>query len=464
MPPVFAHGQLRLYLLALLEQRPMHGYEVITALSDRFGGTYRPSAGTIYPRLAQPRGGRPGAPHRRRPPQHLRAHRCRPPVELEDRRGELAALEQGIAETVRDRAARVRDDVRGTMSGLRAELAAAAQEARAAAPAGAPARTATPARPRTCGSPRPTPCCAASATTCGPSCAGPTPPAGSRTSPSRRCARCSTRPCRPCARRCAEGRGRTVLPVGAAVDLGAPGRLSRWRVGSLRRRPPASTAPRAAAASRSCCSTSTAPWPTPSRSSSPPTSTRSAPCSPRRSRRRRARAWIGRPLLPALLEESPEHGHELDRVYREWNLANTARLIQRYAGVPELLADLTAAGVTVRRRHVEAAGDGPARPARAWASTTSSTSSRRWRTPPPTSRHPTRCCTPPPTLGVDPADCVYVGDATVDVLAARAAGMAAVAVTWGAGERDGPRRRPHPDALVDSGRDLATYLLGRRGG
>jgi DNA-binding PadR family transcriptional regulator len=53
MPPVFAHGQLRLYLLALLEQRPMHGYEVITALSDRFGGTYRPSAGTIYPRLAQ---------------------------------------------------------------------------------------------------------------------------------------------------------------------------------------------------------------------------------------------------------------------------------------------------------------------------------------------------------------------------------------------------------------------------
>ena len=51
----------------------------------------------------------------------------------------------------------------------------------------------------------------------------------------------------------------------------------------------------------------------------------------------RARAWIGRPLLPALLEESPEHGHELDRVYREWNLANTGRLIRRYDGVPELL-------------------------------------------------------------------------------------------------------------------------------
>ena len=51
-PPVFAHGHLRLYLLSLLAERPMHGYELIQALSDRFGGTYVPSAGTIYPRLA----------------------------------------------------------------------------------------------------------------------------------------------------------------------------------------------------------------------------------------------------------------------------------------------------------------------------------------------------------------------------------------------------------------------------
>ena len=53
MPPVFAHGALRLYLLALLESGPKHGYELIKALSDRFGGTYSPSAGTIYPRLGK---------------------------------------------------------------------------------------------------------------------------------------------------------------------------------------------------------------------------------------------------------------------------------------------------------------------------------------------------------------------------------------------------------------------------
>ena len=52
-PPVFAHGSLRLYLLALLDEQPRHGYELIQALSDRFGGTYSPSAGTIYPRLSK---------------------------------------------------------------------------------------------------------------------------------------------------------------------------------------------------------------------------------------------------------------------------------------------------------------------------------------------------------------------------------------------------------------------------
>jgi pyrophosphatase PpaX len=63
------------------------------------------------------------------------------------------------------------------------------------------------------------------------------------------------------------------------------------------------------------------------------------------------------------------------------------------------------------------------------------------------------------TLGVEPADCVYVGDATVDVLAARAAGMAAVAVTWGAGER-AALVATRPDAVVDSVGDLTAYLVG----
>ena len=53
MTPVFSHGDLRLYLLNLLDEGPRHGYDIMQALSDRTGGTYTPSAGTIYPRLAK---------------------------------------------------------------------------------------------------------------------------------------------------------------------------------------------------------------------------------------------------------------------------------------------------------------------------------------------------------------------------------------------------------------------------
>ncbi|URN14420.1 PadR family transcriptional regulator [Streptomyces radiopugnans] len=44
MPPVFAHGRLRLYLLKLLDEAPRHGYEVIRLLEERFQGLYAPSA------------------------------------------------------------------------------------------------------------------------------------------------------------------------------------------------------------------------------------------------------------------------------------------------------------------------------------------------------------------------------------------------------------------------------------
>ena len=176
----------------------------------------------------------------------------------------------------------------------------------------------------------------------------------------------------------------------------------------------------------------------------------------------RARAWIGRPLLPALLEESPEHGHELDRVYREWNLANTPSLIRRYPGVPELLAQLTAAGVTCavatskRRETARLAlvGVGIDHLVDVVAGLEDTAAHK---------PAPDPLLFAAASLGVDPAHCVYVGDATVDVLAARAAGMAAVAVTWGAGEREA-LVAAGPDALVDTVADLATYLLGRRDG
>lgn len=47
----FARGDLKFALLALLEKQPMHGYEMMKALEEQSGGTYVPSAGSIYPTL-----------------------------------------------------------------------------------------------------------------------------------------------------------------------------------------------------------------------------------------------------------------------------------------------------------------------------------------------------------------------------------------------------------------------------
>ena len=42
---------LQLLILALLSEKPAHGYELIKAFSDRSGGYYHPSPGMIYPAL-----------------------------------------------------------------------------------------------------------------------------------------------------------------------------------------------------------------------------------------------------------------------------------------------------------------------------------------------------------------------------------------------------------------------------
>jgi DNA-binding PadR family transcriptional regulator len=44
-------GDVRSAILTLLGEKPMHGYEMIQELEDRSGGSWRPSAGSIYPTL-----------------------------------------------------------------------------------------------------------------------------------------------------------------------------------------------------------------------------------------------------------------------------------------------------------------------------------------------------------------------------------------------------------------------------
>ena len=46
------HGDLRFVILALIDEQPRHGYELIKELEERSGGAYRPSPGVIYPTLS----------------------------------------------------------------------------------------------------------------------------------------------------------------------------------------------------------------------------------------------------------------------------------------------------------------------------------------------------------------------------------------------------------------------------
>lgn len=127
-PAVFAHGNLRLYLLSLLNETSMHGYELMQALDERFGGTYKPSAGTIYPRLAklEAEGLVTKLKEGRRAIYAItEAGR----QELQARQSELDAIEVDVTDSVRRLADEVRASVGEAMRSLRADLASAAREA-----------------------------------------------------------------------------------------------------------------------------------------------------------------------------------------------------------------------------------------------------------------------------------------------------------------------------------------------
>ncbi|MER5180497.1 helix-turn-helix transcriptional regulator [Streptomyces sp. NPDC002896] len=136
MPPVFAHGRLRLYLLKLLDEAPRHGYEVIRLLEERFQGLYAPSAGTVYPRLAKLEA-EGLVTHTTEGGRKVYAITDAGRDELADRSGELADLELEIRESVAELAAEIRADVSGAAGDLRRDIRAAAQEARSTSRAGA---------------------------------------------------------------------------------------------------------------------------------------------------------------------------------------------------------------------------------------------------------------------------------------------------------------------------------------
>lgn len=170
------------------------------------------------------------------------------------------------------------------------------------------------------------------------------------------------------------------------------------------------------------------------------------------------KTWIGQSLYGAMKKASPENADEIFRVYTSWNVANTERLLTVYHGVPELLRELVAAGV--RMGVATSKRDEPAH----WAMQLAGIDDLL----PLLVHHdsvdehkpsPKAVLLAASKLDADPADCVYVGDAAVDVLAAHNAGMACVAVTWGAGTREAIEAAG-PTVTCDTVDELRAALLG----
>lgn len=51
--PRAGRGDVRAAILALLAESPMHGYQIIREITERSGGVWTPSPGSVYPTLQQ---------------------------------------------------------------------------------------------------------------------------------------------------------------------------------------------------------------------------------------------------------------------------------------------------------------------------------------------------------------------------------------------------------------------------
>lgn len=174
-----------------------------------------------------------------------------------------------------------------------------------------------------------------------------------------------------------------------------------------------------------------------------------------------ARSWIGRTLTDTFAARYPEHTEELVETYRAWSLAHHDELIRPIEGVPELLDALVASGArlgvvsskseaTVRRGLAAVGLEHDFGILIGLEATTTH------------KPHPAPLLHAAGALGVEPASCTYVGDATVDVLAARAAGMRAIAVTWGAGTHQ-ELLAQEPTAVAHTAGDLLGILTDLAG-
>ena len=168
-------------------------------------------------------------------------------------------------------------------------------------------------------------------------------------------------------------------------------------------------------------------------------------------------AGVGSGLLAEMRKLDADRAEELVRVYREHNQPLHADL-QACDGVLTVLDELKDDGrrlgiVTAKRRAtVELAFEVVPTLGTYFATIVTAEDTERHKP------HPDPILHALDILGAAPAAAAYVGDSPFDVQAAKAAGVQAVAVTWGRIHTRERLERERPDAVVDSAEDLLGVL------
>jgi DNA-binding PadR family transcriptional regulator len=130
MSRLFGHGDLRLWLLKLLDERPRHGYDIIAGLEEQFLGLYSPSPGTVYPRLSALE--QEGLIEVDREDEGRKVFRLTDlgRKELAERREEISELGQRLTQSAKDIARVIKSDVKSSVRDLKNEVRRAAMEVR----------------------------------------------------------------------------------------------------------------------------------------------------------------------------------------------------------------------------------------------------------------------------------------------------------------------------------------------
>ncbi len=166
---------------------------------------------------------------------------------------------------------------------------------------------------------------------------------------------------------------------------------------------------------------------------------------------------VGGPGLEAQLAVfGPDDVEELVRVYRAHNEPLHDRL-EAFAGMEEVLVRLHAEGrrlgvVTAKRRSTVDLAFARVPLAHLFETIVGGDETERHKP------DPEPLLLAAERMGADPAQTAYVGDSPFDMLAAKAAGMHAIAVTWGRIHDRAKLEQVEPDAIVDTPAELLEHV------